>query len=234
MIDYRVNADRQRRLAFRRFKSYVSRRPGELAASRKTVSTQHAVPGDPWRAVAAFSGENLATFLANKLRYSLLYKLAGLLVVIFCVLVSSFLAVTYARIRGGTTLLRGLIADKVAKKEPQALTFLVLGADDMNGERGRSDAIMLVRLDLEHKKIRCLSVPRDSYVLLRHKGDHMDKLNHAYFYGGPELSRSTLETTTTTRATFTSTWRPARKCSTASRPRATCDSGMTTPATSAA
>jgi LCP family protein required for cell wall assembly len=52
---------------------------------------------------------------------------------------------------------------------------------------------MLVRIDMASKKIRGLSVPRDSYVMLHHKGGSMDKLNHAYFFGGAELSKSTVE-----------------------------------------
>ncbi|MBI2944457.1 MAG: LCP family protein [Candidatus Wallbacteria bacterium] len=189
MIDYRVNAARQRRLAFRRFKSYVSRRPGERADTEPSAagSRARALAADPWRAVAAFSSESVPSFLANKLRYSFIYKAVGLLVVVFCVLVSSFLAVTYAKVRGGIRRV------DEAVKTVKSLTFLVLGADDMKGERGRSDAVMLVRIDMANKQIRGLSIPRDSYVMLHHKGESMDKLNHAYFFGGAELSKSTVE-----------------------------------------
>lgn len=56
--------------------------------------------------------------------------------------------------------------------------------------KGRSDAIMILTLDDEHKKIKLTSIMRDSYVNI--DGHGMDKINHAYSYGGPELAIKTL------------------------------------------
>lgn len=78
----------------------------------------------------------------------------------------------------------------------QRTTFLVLGTDEHNGTKGRSDAIMLARVDIERRKVRCLSLPRDSYVRVPWKQGLHTKLNHAYVLGGPSLSRQTVETYT--------------------------------------
>ncbi len=189
MIDYRANAERRRRLGYRRLKSYVQRRPGaRMSPSEPGVVTAEPLSsGDPWKMVAPFARESLLAFLANKLRYSFLYRAVGLIVVLFCVLVSSFLAVTYTQFKRINQ-----VTETTAQARPD-LVFLVLGADDMKHERGRSDAIMLVRADMKNRRVRALSVPRDSYVELDHKGLHMDKLNHAYFFGGPALAKATVE-----------------------------------------
>ncbi|WP_160721994.1 LCP family protein [Isachenkonia alkalipeptolytica] len=66
----------------------------------------------------------------------------------------------------------------------------VFGIDSAEGMRGRSDAIMIVTLDENNDKIKITSIMRDSYVEIPGRG--MDKVNHAYAFGGPELAIKTL------------------------------------------
>lgn len=66
----------------------------------------------------------------------------------------------------------------------------LFGIDSFDGTKGRSDSIMIVSIDENTKKIKLTSIPRDSYVNIPGRG--MDKINHAYSYGGPELALSTL------------------------------------------
>ena len=54
----------------------------------------------------------------------------------------------------------------------------------------RSDAIMLVAINNDKKEIKLLSVYRDTCVNIPDYG--LDKITHAYAYGGAELSMSTL------------------------------------------
>lgn len=54
----------------------------------------------------------------------------------------------------------------------------------------RSDSIMIATLDKEFDKIKITSIMRDCYVDIPGKG--MDKINHAYAYGGPELAIKTI------------------------------------------
>lgn len=67
--------------------------------------------------------------------------------------------------------------------------ILVLGIDDAFGHR--SDTIMVLHTDPENKEASLISVPRDTLTLLPGRG--MDKINHAYAYGGIELARKTVE-----------------------------------------
>ncbi|AID43989.1 Cell envelope-associated transcriptional attenuator [Candidatus Arthromitus sp. SFB-mouse-NL] len=74
------------------------------------------------------------------------------------------------------------------------ITLALFGLDRRSkDEIPRSDAIMLVTIDTSRKKIKLISVMRDLYVNIDDVGK--DKLNHAYFYGGPSLSLKTLNDT---------------------------------------
>ncbi|MBZ9689207.1 LCP family protein [Clostridium estertheticum] len=57
-------------------------------------------------------------------------------------------------------------------------------------EASRSDAIMILSIDVGHKKIKISSIMRDTYVEIVNHGD--TKINHAYAYGGPQLAIRTL------------------------------------------
>lgn len=56
----------------------------------------------------------------------------------------------------------------------------------------RSDAIIIVAIDNDNKQIKLLSVYRDCCVRVPDVG--LDKITHAYSYGGAELAMSTLNT----------------------------------------
>ncbi|WP_288222093.1 LCP family protein [uncultured Clostridium sp.] len=67
----------------------------------------------------------------------------------------------------------------------------LLGIDSIDDDLvGRSDSIMILTLDNIHNKIKLTSIMRDSYVNIYGYG--MDKINHAYAYGGAELALKTL------------------------------------------
>lgn len=76
-------------------------------------------------------------------------------------------------------------------KDVEGVTNIALfGVDAPMGQKGRSDAIMIVTIDKNSKKIKLSSIIRDSYVNIPDRG--MDKVNHAYAFGGPELALKTL------------------------------------------
>lgn len=65
-------------------------------------------------------------------------------------------------------------------------------ADDFNG---LSDSIMILSLNTETKKVKIISLMRDSLVPIVNKGKtSYSKLNQAYAKGGPELAVKTLNT----------------------------------------
>lgn len=78
-------------------------------------------------------------------------------------------------------------------------TILLLGSDVRKADRiakrpGRSDTMMLVRLDPNKEATAALSIPRDLRVTYRLPNGNQvtDKLNSTYTYGGPKLVVETL------------------------------------------
>jgi len=67
----------------------------------------------------------------------------------------------------------------------QPVNILVLGVDERLEDTGRSDTILLVRL--EQGASRVLAIPRDTLVSMGDYGE--GKANSAYTYGGADLAR---------------------------------------------
>lgn len=82
------------------------------------------------------------------------------------------------------------INEKQVKEEKHIKNIALFGIDAPKGKVGRSDAIMILTLDEEHKVMKLTSIMRDSYVDIPGHGD--DKITHAYAFGGPELAMKTL------------------------------------------
>ena len=81
------------------------------------------------------------------------------------------------------------VKDEAFFKEP--INILVLGIDQRGDEKSRSDTIMVYYIDTINKKVKVLSIPRDTYVNIPGRG--MDKINHAHAFGGIELTIQTVE-----------------------------------------
>jgi polyisoprenyl-teichoic acid--peptidoglycan teichoic acid transferase len=74
-------------------------------------------------------------------------------------------------------------------------TILVLGSDRRpDAGPGRSDSILLVRVDPARNRIAELSIPRDLRVTIPGHGD--DRINVAYEVGGPALAIRTVQALT--------------------------------------
>lgn len=77
-----------------------------------------------------------------------------------------------------------------AVKNDGKITVLMLGADQANGGKSRTDSIMVVQYDYIKKKMKMMSIMRDIYAEI--PGYDKYKINAAYSLGGPELLRQTL------------------------------------------
>lgn len=83
------------------------------------------------------------------------------------------------------------INPRTEKEFKEVRNIALLGIDSRDDDLiGRSDSIMILTLDSIHNKIKITSIMRDSYVNI--DGYGMDKINHAYAYGGAELALKTL------------------------------------------
>ena len=79
----------------------------------------------------------------------------------------------------------------VPKKITSPINILVIGIDQRGNKKGRSNTIAVYHLDPADNRNSVLAVPRDTYLQI--PGRKMDKINHAYAFGGIDLSRQTLE-----------------------------------------
>lgn len=70
--------------------------------------------------------------------------------------------------------------------------ILLIGCDARNTEEpSRSDSMMILSIDKIHGKLKLTSIMRDTYADIPEHGHQ--KLNHSFFFGGPELLIETIE-----------------------------------------
>lgn len=72
------------------------------------------------------------------------------------------------------------------------ISVLLLGIDERDNDKGRSDTMIVMTINPQEKKGHLLSIPRDSYVPIAGTNT-LDKINHAYAKGGIETSAKTVE-----------------------------------------
>jgi len=78
----------------------------------------------------------------------------------------------------------------LTKKDP--FSMLILGVDEREGDRGRSDTIIVLTINPNQNSVKMLSIPRDTRTkIIGYKID--DKINHAYAFGGVEMAMATVE-----------------------------------------
>ena len=83
-----------------------------------------------------------------------------------------------------------------ASKFDQPVNILVMGIDRVSSDNpelkfsGRSDTMLLVRLDADHSKVKVLSIPRDTRVKIPNSG--YGKINQANAQGGIPLTKTVI------------------------------------------
>lgn len=80
-------------------------------------------------------------------------------------------------------------------KQQEPFSVLLLGVDTGSlgrSEQGRSDTIMVATVNPKQEKTVLVSLPRDTYAeIVGH--NTMDKINHAYAFGGTAMTIATVE-----------------------------------------
>ena len=79
---------------------------------------------------------------------------------------------------------------RIEEKEP--ISILMLGVDEREDDRGRSDTMIVLTVNPELNNAKMISIPRDTRTEIIGYGAE-DKINHAYAFGGIEMSRRTVE-----------------------------------------
>ncbi|WP_117149555.1 MULTISPECIES: LCP family protein [Paraliobacillus] len=80
--------------------------------------------------------------------------------------------------------------EKMASNSP--LNILLLGVDERENDRGRSDTMIVLTLDPSNERMQMVSIPRDTRTEIIGHGT-VDKINHSYAFGGSNMSVDTVE-----------------------------------------
>ncbi|MGG1677841.1 LytR family transcriptional regulator [Neobacillus sp. NRS-1170] len=79
---------------------------------------------------------------------------------------------------------------EVKAKDP--FSVLMLGVDEREGDKGRSDTMIVLTVNPNNNSVKMLSIPRDTRTEIVGKGKE-DKINHAYAFGGVPMAMDTVE-----------------------------------------
>ncbi|HWI49096.1 MAG TPA: LCP family protein, partial [Rummeliibacillus sp.] len=80
----------------------------------------------------------------------------------------------------------------VTLQEKQPFSMLLLGVDEREHDKGRSDTIIVLSVNPQTNNTVMVSIPRDTYTTIVGK-NMKDKINHAYAFGGIEMSMNSIE-----------------------------------------
>jgi LCP family protein required for cell wall assembly len=144
---------------------------------------------------------NLNKKKKKKKKKSLVFKISITCIVILSILLSVGLVwgntilskMKRAQIDESDLGIKEEVTEKIQTSEiKDIVNIAILGVDEnkSSGDVGRSDATMIATFDPVHKKLKITSIMRDTYIDIPDNGK--DKLNHAYAFGGAQLSIKTL------------------------------------------
>ncbi|MBL3642327.1 LytR family transcriptional regulator [Bacillus sp. RHFB] len=80
----------------------------------------------------------------------------------------------------------------LALSDQEPFSMLMLGVDERDGDKGRSDTMIILTVNPQKKSVKMLSIPRDTRTEIVGHGTQ-DKINHAFAFGGAKMSMDTVE-----------------------------------------
>ena len=127
-------------------------------------------------------------------------KVLGVLLIIILILVGLALGIGYAFISDKLSNVNFVDIDEAnielnsgveqELKDYRNIAIFGLDSRDNSFPNSRSDCIIIVSINKKTNDVKLTSVYRDTYVDIEGRG--LDKITHAYAYGGPELAINTL------------------------------------------
>lgn len=129
------------------------------------------------------------------------FKVLGIIILIIVIFLVTMFISGYLYLNSKLSQMQQVEIDEnnlnVAEEVEQQLSgyrnIAIYGVDSRDSDLGkgnRSDCIIIASINNDTKEINLVSVYRDTYVDI--DGYGLDKITHAYSYGGPELALKTL------------------------------------------
>ncbi|MFX3674766.1 MAG: LCP family protein [Paenisporosarcina sp.] len=125
----------------------------------------------------------------------LLYSGIGVIVAIFSLVLwfYSTLKATVVEIHEPLPLqVEKMRPEPISMEELDPISILLLGVDQREDDRGRSDTIIVLTVNPTLKTTKMLSIPRDTYVEIAGLSKQ-DKINHSYAFGGVQMAHETVQ-----------------------------------------
>ncbi|WLR55397.1 LytR family transcriptional regulator [Mesobacillus subterraneus] len=127
-------------------------------------------------------------------------KVVGITILVFFAAVGGYAFYVYNSLTNAVDTMHQPIDREKSEKRPTPVTLeeeqpfsvLMLGVDEREGDRGRSDTLIVLTVNPSTQTTKMLSIPRDTRTEIVGKGFE-DKINHAYAFGGVEMSMDTVE-----------------------------------------
>ncbi|MFK3960834.1 LytR family transcriptional regulator [Pseudalkalibacillus hwajinpoensis] len=85
-----------------------------------------------------------------------------------------------------------LRTEKVETKEKDPISILLMGVDERENDQGRSDTMIMITVNPNDNSMMMFNIPRDTRTEIIGRGT-VEKMNHAYAYGGVEMAMDTVE-----------------------------------------
>jgi polyisoprenyl-teichoic acid--peptidoglycan teichoic acid transferase len=82
--------------------------------------------------------------------------------------------------------------EPIALNKKQPFSVLMMGVDERQGDKGRSDTMIVLTVNPNTQSVKMLSIPRDTRTEIVGKGKE-DKINHAYAFGDVPMAMDTVE-----------------------------------------
>lgn len=82
--------------------------------------------------------------------------------------------------------------EPISMEKLDPISILLLGVDEREDDRGRSDTIIVLTVNPTLKTAKMLSIPRDTYVEISGMSKE-DKINHSYAFGGVQMAHETVQ-----------------------------------------
>ncbi|MCA0987062.1 LCP family protein [Guptibacillus algicola] len=83
-------------------------------------------------------------------------------------------------------------SENVNMTEKDPISILLVGVDERGNDQGRSDTMIMITLNPNDESMYMFNLPRDTRTEIVGRGT-IEKMNHAYAYGGVEMTMDTVE-----------------------------------------
>ncbi|MBT2661686.1 LytR family transcriptional regulator [Bacillus sp. ISL-45] len=127
-------------------------------------------------------------------------RITGVVFLLLMIAIGAYIYNVYSSLTNAVETMHQPIDRDQSSKRTKEVTFenkepfsvLMLGVDERPGDKGRSDTMIVLTVNPALNSTKMLSIPRDTRAEIVGKGFE-DKINHAYAFGGVEMSMDTVE-----------------------------------------